>query len=223
MYKNCNFSFSIIVLNFFSKCSYCQDGKTLILVNYGSLPTLKSLCDAAMPRIHFCCHHLSLLTSVETSSFSCGLLVWIHTDLCSALLVLPHGLCVDWHSATSMPFSRPPRTFLCPSPPRVPGSQMPSLSCLPGPSRFHGPTTLGLGGTQKPHSSTPPKSLPGNRGLGSDRAHLLRDFYKVLIPIWGSQTNPHALGFSGALHLQSMNSSSPKGRGTPALHLLFQI
>lgn len=46
---------------------------------------------------------------------------------------------------------------------------------------------------------------------------------KVLIPIWGSQKNPHVLGFPGALHLQSMNTSSPMGRGSLALHLFFQI
>ena len=66
--------------------------KNLISVNSGSLPTLKSSCGTTMPRVRLCWHHISLLEPMETSSFSNVLPLWIHAELCSARLVLPHRL-----------------------------------------------------------------------------------------------------------------------------------
>ena len=89
MYKNCNF--------FFLNCTYflCQ---VLIFLRWKHLNLRQFWISSHsqgpvwwhMPRIHLCCHHLSLLTLLETSSFSCGLPLRIHANLCHAPLVLPH-------------------------------------------------------------------------------------------------------------------------------------
>lgn len=176
MYKNCNFIFSIIVLNFFSKCSYCQDGKTLILVNSASLPILKGLCGATMPRNHLCCHHLSCWHRWKPPN-SPVVFHYGSMHICYALLVLPHRLLPRLALYHKQAIIWPPRTFMCPCPPRVPGKQMPFLSCLPGPWAVCLPPT--------PHwawgirTSLTIQQLqnhyPGNGGLGSDRSPLLKN------------------------------------------------
>ena len=85
------------------------------------------------------------------------------------------------------------------------------------------PPTLVVWGTNtSPTVQQLQNHYPGNGGLGSDRSHVLENFYSFNLSNLGSQTNPHIFNFSAAFYLQSMNSST-MGKGNLALHLFFQI
>lgn len=165
-----------------------------------------------MPRIHLCCHCLSLAASVVFHDGSVQIsatLSWCrqpHRCLCR--LELCHQ-----------------KSFLCPSPSRSLETLTLFLDCLPGPPRrhvFHIPNHTGIGGHRSPDLQQLHRHESRNRGLGSDRSHLLQHFPSLNSNL-GSRTNPHLLNFSGLFHLQSMNSLSTMRQGSPAFHLFFQI